>query len=174
MNWLRDHLRDHTANVTSLDPPKNVLRMPRAAPSPSRSDASEILHLVTQAAEAIKEIDDRANAAETRVQSLAETAVEKLRLAETRIESAETARREAEHRLMETQERLRAAEEELSRSGARIAGTTAELNSAMQRLKAAETRAAAAERAVQQVEHAIRTQLVELTNSVMRKRNAAA
>jgi chromosome segregation ATPase len=155
-------MRGRAASIDS----ENLLLFPDrfAAGSDSNSAA---LDLVSEAAETIRTIQDRATQSEAQAASLAQQAIEKLRLAEGRIQSAETARRVAEENLQRANERLEDA-------AARITAAEAELARADERIKAAEARALAAERAFKQLEQAIRAQLIGLGKSLStRSANAA-
>jgi len=174
MNWLREHMRDHIANSASIDSPENILKFPRDAPASSRNGASAALGLVAQAAEVIRSIEDRAVLTEARAKNLAESAIEKLKFAEARIQSAETARRAAEEVLRKVSAQLEVAEEERNRTRSLIAAATAQLTNAEQRMREAEMRAINAEKALQKIEHAIRTQIVGLARDLARKSAAAA
>jgi chromosome segregation ATPase len=167
MNWLREHMmRDQLANAASSDSGRNVLNFPGDTPSTSRYDASLALDLVSQAAEVIRGIQDRAADSEARAKALAESALEKLQLAEARIHSAEAARGLAQETLSKLSARLHEAERELARTKSRITAAVAQLANAEQHMKAAETRAFNAEKAVNQIEEAIRTQLVGLQKNL--------
>ena len=99
-------------------------------------------------------------------QSLAESALEKLQVAVSRIQSAEAARGSAQETLCKLSARLQEAEQELARTQSRIAATERRLADAERALQAAETRAVNAEKAVSQIEDAIRTQLVGLQKNL--------
>jgi hypothetical protein len=164
MNWLREHMRDRVSRSGSMDSDNLLSFPPRASAAPDSTTAA--LDLVSEAAETIRTIQERATQSEARAALLAEQAIEKLRLAEVRIQSAETARREVEENLQRATERLEDAEEELSRTGSRIRAAEAELARAEDRIKATEVRALTAERAFKQLEQAIRAQLIGLEKSM--------
>jgi chromosome segregation ATPase len=166
MNWLREHMRDQLTNAASSGSEKNILDFPGHTPATSRYDASLALDLVSQAAAVIRGIQDRAAETEARAKALAESALEKLQLAEARIHSAEAARRQAQETLSKLGARLHEAERELARTQSRIANAEAQLAKAEQHMRAAETRAINAEKAVSQIEDAIRTQLVGLQENL--------
>lgn len=166
MNWLREHMRDQLTNAASSEFGKNILSFPTDTPADSRYDTSSALDLVSQAAGVIRGIQDRAAESEARARALAESAIEKLQLAESRIHSAEAARGQAEETLSKLGARLQEAERELARTQSRIATAEAQLAKAEQHMRAAETRAINAEKAVSQIEDAIRTQLVGLQKNL--------
>jgi chromosome segregation ATPase len=161
MNWLREHMRDQLRHASS-GPGRNILDFPADTPATSRYDTSSALDLVSQAAEVIRDIQDRATESEARAKALAESAIEKLQLAEARIHSAEAARGLAQGTLSKLSARLHEAEQELARTQSRIAAADAQL----EHMRAAETRAFNSEKALNQIEDAIRTQLVGLKRSL--------
>ena len=172
MHWLREHMRDRVSTAASIDPDNLLSFPPRASASSDSTTAA--LDLVSEAAETIRTIQERATQSEARAALLAEHAIEKLRLAEARIQSAETARREAEENLQRAAERLEDTEEELERTGFRIRAAEAELARAEDRIKATEARALTAERAFKQLEQAIRAQLIGLEKSISARSAHAA
>ena len=96
MDWLGQHMRDYIGNAASIDSPQNILNFPEA---PTRYDGSATLDLVSQATEMIRGMQDRAFETKIRAKTLAERAVEKLKLTEARIKSAEAGRFAAEESL---------------------------------------------------------------------------
>jgi chromosome segregation ATPase len=174
MNWLREHMRDHSATAAPVDARQNIVDFPAATSVPSRHDALAALDLVSQAAEAIRGMQDRAAESETRARALAESAIEKLQLADARVQSAEAARSAAQEAISKLSTRLQEAERELTRTQAQIAAAETQLENAEQRMRAAETRAVNAEKAVNQIEDAIRTQLIGLQKNLTRGSARAA
>jgi len=173
MNWLREHMRDHATTAT-VESWENILSFPGRPAAPVRHDASAALDLVSQAAEAIRGMQDRAVDSENRAKALAESAIEKLRAAEARIQSAEAARRAAQESLSKLSVKLQDAERELTRTQSRIATAEIQLANAEQRVSAAEARAIDAEKAVNHIEDAIRTQLIGLQRNLTRGSARAA
>jgi chromosome segregation ATPase len=162
MDWLGPHRRNHLANAASAEFRQNVLSFPGDIPGASHRDISAALDLVSQAAAAIRGLQGRAADSEARAKALAENAIEKLELAETRISAAEAGRDLAQQALSTRSTRLEEAEREVARTRTRIITAEAELANAEQHMRAAEARAINAEKAVTQIEDAIRTQLVGL------------
>jgi chromosome segregation ATPase len=162
MDWLGQHMRNHLGNSASAELRQNVLSFPGDVSDGSRRDTSAALDLVSQAAAAIRGIQDRAADSEARAKTLAQNAIEKLQLAETRISAAEAGRDLAQEALSRLNMRLEEAEREVARTRSRIAAAEAELADAENHMRAAEARAINAEKAVTQIEDAIRTQLVGL------------
>ena len=175
MDRLWEHMRNHIGNApSSVDSPENILNFPHGAPPSARYDTTATLDLVSQAAEAVRSIQDHARESEARASSLAQKAIDQLHLAEARIQSAEAARRVAEENLYKMGARLEEAENELMRTTSRIAATEAQLASAEERMKATEVRAIQAEKAFKQIELAIHKQLLGLDRNVTRRSASAA
>jgi chromosome segregation ATPase len=164
MNWLREHMRDQLTNAASGDFGQNILNFPGDTPSVHRS--SSALDLVSEVAGVIRGLQDRAAESEARAKALAESALEKLQLAEDRIHSSEAARELAQETLTKLSARLQEAEREISRTQSRIATTESQLANAERQMRAAENRAVNAEKAVSQIEDAIRSELVGLKRTL--------
>jgi chromosome segregation ATPase len=173
MTWFREHRRDGFAAASSRDSRENILSFPSGPPA-SRHDASVALDLLSQAAEVIRGVQDRAGESEARARALAESAIEKLKLAEARINAAELARRVAEETLSGFSARLHEAERELTQTQSRIAAAETQLANAEQRVRAAEARAVSAEKAMRQIENAIRSQLVGLQRDLVKRSTSVA
>jgi hypothetical protein len=157
-----ERMRHQRTNAAAMDRGKNILNFRRDTVATLRYDASAALDLVSEAAGVIMGISNRAADSEARAKALAESALERLQLAEARICSAEAARDLAEESLSELSARLEEAVQELTRAQSRIATAETQLAKAEQHMGAAEMRAVHAEEAVQQIEEAIRTQLIGL------------
>jgi hypothetical protein len=157
-----ERMRDQPTNAATMDLEKNILNFRRDTPVALRYDTSAALDLVSEAAGVILGISDRAADSEARAKALAESALERLQLAEARIYSAEAARDLAEESLSKLSAKLEEAVRELTRKQSRIATAETQLAKAEQHLSAAEMRAVHAEEAVHEIEEAIRTQLVGL------------
>jgi len=166
MNWLREHMRDQLMNAAPADARQNVANFPGDPAAALRHGTSSALGLVSEAAGVIRDIQERAAESEARAKALAESALEKLQVAVTRIQSAEAARDAAQKTLTRLSGRLQEAEQELGRTQSRIVATERRLADAERQMRAAETRAANAEKAVSQIEDAIRTQLVGLQKNL--------
>jgi hypothetical protein len=145
MNW-RDHMRNdpHNSTVSS----ENVHDFPHNDSAASRRDTINVLDLLSQAIETIRNEQYRIKESEARAKYLAERAVENLKSAEAQIWSAQSMRR--------------AIEQELQKVSAKLTSAEAQLAQAEERGRAMEARAMDAEDAFKQLEQLIRTQLVEL------------
>jgi len=108
---------------------------------------------VHQAAEVFSSMEDHARATEARAQSLCKSALERLDLAEGRIETVERERREAINK-------LRDASKALEEAQLRIIAVEDRLTVAEFRAQAAETDAREAKQALALVEEAIRSRLL--------------
>jgi chromosome segregation ATPase len=161
MNWLREHMRDELMSAASSDARQTVANFPGNAAAVS-SGTSSALDLVSEAAGVIRGIQERAAESEARAKALAESALEKLQVAVSRIQLAEAARGSAQETIFKLSAKLQEAEQELERTQSRIAATERRLADAERQIQTAETRAVNAEKAVSQIEDAIRTQLVGL------------
>jgi chromosome segregation ATPase len=119
----------------------------------SSAPASAVINLVHQAAEVFSSMEDHARATEARAQSLCKSALERLDLAEKRIETVERERREAINK-------LRDASKALEEAQSRIIAVEDRLTAAEFRAQAAETDAREAKQALALVEEAIRSRLL--------------
>ena len=98
LNLLREHMRDHIANYSTLDSAENTLSFGRP-PNAAKNPGAAALDLVYQAAELIEDLDNSAAEIQARAETFAEQAIEKLEIAEARVLSAESGRLAAEARL---------------------------------------------------------------------------
>ena len=167
-NWLREHMRDHIANHRAPDSAENVLSF-RHPPNSAVNPGVAALDVVYQAAELIRDVDNYAAERQTRAETLAKQAIEKLkdahdcvRTAESRALAAEAKIKEFSDRVeMEFSVRVREIEEGMERAASRMAATEAQLSAAEQRARNAEMRADEAEKALKRIEETIRTRILE-------------
>jgi hypothetical protein len=89
MSRLREHMLEQFENAPAGDPTHKVVQFSDEA---TQQHTSSALDLVSQVASIIGELQERAAETEARARALAESAIERLRQAETRINDAETAR----------------------------------------------------------------------------------
>jgi chromosome segregation ATPase len=150
-------------NALSGDHAQNVVQF---AADATQQRTSSALDLVSQVASIIRGLQERAAETEARARALAESALERLRQAETRINDAETARARAEDTTVSLSARLQEAERELERTQARTVAAENKLADAERQVRSAEARAIQAEKAVTQIDDAIRTQLLGLQRNL--------
>jgi chromosome segregation ATPase len=172
-DWLREHMRDHIANYSALDSAENILDF-RPPPYPAKNPGAAALDLVYQAVELIGDVDNYAAEREARAEKLAQQAIEKVEIAEARVQSAESGRLAAEAETKEFSNRLQEVEKVMEQTASRMAATEAQLSTAEQRAGTAELRANEAEDALKRIEEAIRTQILEKIPSDSRRADRAA
>jgi hypothetical protein len=152
-NLLRDNVRSADPKA-ALEGDNNVLSLSRSPPSDHGTTA---LNLVYQAAEIFSEMEEQAREIEARAQSLCQSAADRLKLAERRIEVAEQARRElindAECKLQDASRALKQAEK-------RIVAAEDRETALEFRAQAAEAQLRDAKQALLLVEDAIRKRLL--------------
>ena len=93
MQWLREHMRDHIDDADSIEPTDTVLNFRRASAKPPKSQDTDAVDLVYQAADMVRSSLDRAAQIEARSGELVKRAIEKLQTAENRIRTAEVDQR---------------------------------------------------------------------------------
>jgi hypothetical protein len=171
LDWLREHMMDRVTRSAAGDPVEKIVAINRRQPGAGTSQGAAALDLVYQAAEAISGIELRANETAACAQSLVKSAIEKLHLAESRIQSAENARRTT---IDETAAQIQEAVDALKQAGARVEAAEARASAAETRARAAEARTSEAEAALKRIEDAIRTQLLGTRRAPAGKLSAAA
>jgi hypothetical protein len=147
---------------------ENVLSFARSS-APDCGAAA--LNLVYQAAEVFSGMQDHARETEARAQSLCKSAVERLKLAEKRIEAAERARREI---INEADCRLQDASRALKQAQTRIEVAEDRLTAVEFRAQAAEAEARETKQALALVEEAIRRRLLCASPEAASRLNAVA
>ena len=162
LGWLRQHMRETseqanpTVNLFTL-PGENFGKDARAPFYRDKLRAHTTLDLVYQAAEVIKNLETRANETEARASSIVKGAIQKLELAQSRIQSLESERRaDAQQAALKLQELVMA----LEQAELRIAAFQSRLVEAEVKAQNAESRASESERTLARLEEAIRTQLL--------------
>lgn len=146
----------------------NVLKFP----APERDSGATALELIYQAADLFAGIEDRARDTEARARALCANAIERLRLAEQRVEAADGARRDV---IQETGRKLNDASRALKLAQERIDAAEARMQAAEARALAAEAAAQDARRALARVEAAIRSRLLgEAVEEALMPRSATA
>ena len=133
---------------------ENVLSLARSS---APNCGATALNLVYQAAEVFSSMEDHARETEARAQSLFKSAVERLKLAEKRIEAAERARCEI---INEADCKLQEASRALKQAQSRIEAAEDQLTAVEFRAQAAEAEAREAKQTLALVEEAIRKRLL--------------
>jgi chromosome segregation ATPase len=166
MNRPREHMLEQLDNAPLAGHTQNVVQLADT----TQQRTSSALDLVSHVASMIRKLQDQAAETEARARALAESAVERLRQAETRTNDAERARARAEDTSAKLSARLQEAERELERSQARIVAAENKLADAVYQVRSAEARAIEAEKAVTQIDDAIRAQLFGLQRNLTNRR----
>jgi hypothetical protein len=167
-NWLREHMRDHIANSSTVEPTDNIFNF-RSPLNSTKNPGVAALELVYQAAELIGHVHDYAAERQARAETLVQQAIENLNIAYDRVRSAESARHAAEVEMKEFSDqvetkltvKLQEIEKEMKQTASQMAATEAQLAAAKQRAKTAEMRATEAENALRRIEEALRTEIIE-------------
>jgi hypothetical protein len=157
-------MRDHIGNP--IDALENIVNCPHNDSAVSRRDTTNVLGLLSQAVETIRNEQYRAKESEARMKYLAKRAVENLKCEEAQIRSTETMCQATEQELKRTNAKLEQTEEKLMRALSRITGAEVQLTKAEERGRAMEARAINAESAFNQLERLIRSQLVGLSTNI--------
>jgi hypothetical protein len=147
---------------------ENVLSFGRSS---AKDCGTTALNLVYQAAEIFSSIEDHARETEARAQSLCKSAVERLKVAEKRIETAEHARLEI---INEADCKLQDASRALKQAQSRIVAAEDQLTTVEFRAQAAEAEAREAKQALALVEDAIRRRLLSASPEAASRFNAVA
>jgi DNA repair exonuclease SbcCD ATPase subunit len=167
MVWTEQQIKEPSTARTSEKASKNqlvrIVNFPTVVSEDSASsiadEAIAALELVSEAAKGVKCAEDRAAESMARAQTLANDAVDNVRLLQSRIERAEEAKRQADAELAENKADNEKLRNELKEADARIADQENVLATAERRASVAEKRANDAEAALKRLTHAIRTQL---------------
>ena len=164
--WLREHMRDYIANSSVAESANNILSFKHQS---AKNPGAAALDLVYQAAELIGEVDNCAAERQARAETLAEQAIEKLKIADDRVRSANSARLAAEAEVKQFSDRvekevsikIQEIEKAIEQMAFGIAASEARLSAAEQRARNAEIRADEAENALKRIEEAIRTRILQ-------------
>jgi hypothetical protein len=103
LDWLRERFRRPVIDEPYVN--GNIVNFGRVA-QPARDQSSAVLELVDQAAEVFTGIEDHARQIEARAQFLVKTAIEKIQLLESQVESASEDLRIAQLRLVTAESQL--------------------------------------------------------------------
>jgi len=156
MKRLRHHVESPADVPASTEPDEHP--EPRGT---IEADGNAVLALVYQAAELIRNLDDRATDTEGQAQAIVLQAIEDLKLAKHGVQSAEAQREISLAALKETNAEVQEIEEELRQSEALLAAYELRLSTAERNASGAEERANEAEKALIRIEDAIRLHLLD-------------
>ena len=130
---LPTHTQSETAPLRSTQSGSEELDSDSAGSA--TEDGAAVLYLVYQAAEALTAAEDRVTDIETRAQTLAQRAMEEIKLAEQRANKLDADRRAIESRLNEANTRIKECEIALEKSDTRNAIAEAKLTAAEHRAR---------------------------------------
>ena len=166
--WFQNHMRNHSAVQSTVDSPEKILSFKRA-PYPSKNPGAAVLDLVNQAAHLIEDVDNSAAARQACAEALVKQAIEKLMIADARVQAAESEVRAVNVEVKNFRDamekeisiKMQVVERLIEQANSSIAATEAERSILEQRAMNAEKRADEAENALRHIEGAIRTQILE-------------
>ena len=170
----RDHNQSQIADPSSAESTENILAFRREGPYLRKEQGAAAIEMVGQVAGFIREVEQRAGDVESRARALTKIAIEKLELAEQRVDSAVRGGLAAQDATNEANLRLHEAEIALNNAESRIASYEAKVSAAEERANAAEVRAKDASAALVRIESAIRTHLFAAGHVVSSNLVAAA
>ena len=157
-----------------IEPSEGVLRFPSTPPSAATRVCGDALDLVYQAAEVIKGIEHQATVAEKRARDVAENAMQKLQVAENRIQELETELESARVCISEARVRIKEADETAKVDRSRIEVADRKLCQLEMRARTAEAQAKENANAVLRIEEAIRNQILANRPSFNKPTSAAS
>ena len=140
---------NYVADPSLIEPSERAERFPSAPPSVATRDDEAVLHLVNQAAEVIKGLEDHTR-----------KAVEELKQAEKRVQELEAERRAAEACVSGAQVKINEATEALKLERSRVEAAENRICDIEARARVAEARARELGDLLVRVEEAIRTQIL--------------
>jgi predicted S18 family serine protease len=111
---------EHPLKADPIEPSEGVLRFPSTPASAATRSCGDALDLVYQVAEVIKGVENQATEAERRARDIAENALQKLQVAENRIQELETELDTAKACINEARVKIKEADEAAKVDGARL------------------------------------------------------
>ncbi len=158
-DWLREYMRVHIANAGIVESAeaKQKLMYP---PSSETKLGTEALYIVNQAAQFIADVDKFTAEKQARAEALATQAIQRLEIADGRVQSAESARLAAKAQLNEVSDKLQQTLNAMEQMASRLSDAEAKLSAAEQRTKNAEMRAEEAGKALKRIEEVVRTRIL--------------
>jgi len=157
-----------------IEPSEGVLHFPSTPPSAATRVYGDALDLVYQAAEVIKGIENQATVAEKRARDVAENAIQKLQLAENRIQELESELESARACINEARVKIREADETAKVDRSRLEAADRKLCQLEMRARTAEAQAKENANAVLRIEEAIRNQILANRPSFNKPTSAAS
>ena len=150
------------------------MRFPSPPPSAATRVCGDALDLVYQAAEVIKGIEHQATVAEKRARDVAENAMQKLQVAENRIQELESELESARACINEARVKIREADETAKVDRSRLEAADRKLCQLEMRARTAEAQAKENANAVLRIEEAIRNQILANRPSFNKPTSAAS
>jgi len=151
---------EYPLNTDPIEPSEGVLRFPITPPSTLTRRCSAALDLVHQAADVIKGIEDHANETVKYALDVADKAIQKLQLAEKRIEELETDLQAAQACISEARVKIKESDEATKVERLRVEATERKMCQIEMRARTAEAQARENANAMTRIEEAIRTQIL--------------
>jgi hypothetical protein len=155
MKRFRQHVKGRSGEPASSEPSEHVV--PRRT---IEADGTAVPALVYQAAELMRNLEDRATDTERQAQAIVLQAIEDLKLAKDRVCSAEAQQEVSLAALKEANVKVQEIEGELRRSDALLAAYELRLSTAERLTSGAEERANEAEKVLIRTQDAIRLRLL--------------
>jgi chromosome segregation ATPase len=157
---LQEHIQMLTFKTGPTEPRESVLPFP-SHPQPAGNLApNAAIELIYKAVEVVKRVEDRAKQTEAWAQNIAQAAVEKLQLANKRIQDLEEERLSAEARINDACVTLKEAADALRLEKLRVKAAEEQLRQLELRLSTAEMHANDTQAALARVEDEIRTRFL--------------
>ena len=140
---------------------ERVFNFPGSTPSATSKGRVAALDLVSQAVEVIKGIENHANESEKYVRSIADKAIQRLQLAEGRIEELETELQSAQVCIREARVKIKESVESANFERSRLEAAERKMCQIEMRARTAEAQAKENANTVARIEEAIRVQILE-------------
>ena len=140
---------------------ERVFNFPGSTPSATSKGRVAALDLVSQAVEVIKGIENHANESEKHVRSIADKAIQRLQLAESRIEELETELQSAQVCIREARVKIKESVESANFERSRLEAAERKMCQIEMRARTAEAQAKENANMVARIEEAIRVQILE-------------
>ena len=157
---LQEHIQMLTSKTGPTEPRETILPL-QSYPQPLGDLApSTAIDLIYKAVEVVKRVEDHAKQTEERAQTIAQAAVEKLLLANKRIQELEEERLSAEARINDACVTLKEAADALRLEKLRVKAAEERIRLLELRFSSAEMHAKDGQTAIARIEEEIRTRLL--------------